>query len=236
MVPENKQIPEIYNKPEPDCNNFSIFDLVVDSLSDAISGGRSIILDILESEEYEAVKEIGSDISGLKNLISYVRKVASIPDILYMRKVKRYCKGISTISPHSREKFARKIGKKSINKDSIYVLDILNRTEDEMKIDIFAELFKHKVYENIDDMTYRRMMTLVDHTLYHDIVYMDSHIQEEHIKISTPEEESLLAAGWLIYYAPTWGSFSPKGGKSYKYTSTAVKFCELISGVLIKSD
>ena len=236
MTQKIKQVPETTTKKEPDYNAFDYLNSVANSLSTVISGGSSAILNLFKSDEFETIKEISSNLSASINAITYVRKIASIPNLLYMRKVARYCRGISTIPQPSREKFANRIGQKAVNKDSIFVLDILNRAEDEMKIDIFVELFKHKVNDTIDDGTYRRMMTMVDHTLYHDLTYMKSHIREEHIEIKTPEEESLLASGWLIYYSPTWGSFTHEGGKSYKYTSTAAKFCELISNVLVKSD
>ena len=48
------------------------------------------------------------------------------------------------------------------------------------------------------------------------------------IKITSEEEENLLATGWLIFAGIGWGTATEEGGNLYRYTRTAKQFCNII--------
>ena len=178
----------------------------------------------------ETAKEIGEDLSKAVEVVAKIRKIASIPDKFFMYKVERYCAGLFSIPLSEREKYAKKIGKKSLNKENVFVLGVLNRNEELSKIDIFVKLFVAKLYEKIDDQTYRRLMLQVDRTMFSDILYLRDNICEGEVKITSVEEENLLAMGWLIFAGIGWGTATEDGGNIYAYTQTAKLFCKVVFG------
>ena len=157
-----------------------------------------------------------------------IRKSASIPDKLFMHKMERYCAGLVSIPSSKREKYAAKVGKKSLNKDSVFILGVLNKIEELSKIDILVRLFEAKMDEEIDDQTYRRMMLQVDRTMYSDILFLKDNICDDLIKIASVEEENLLATGWLIFAGIGIGTATEEGGNLYSYTQTAKQFCNVV--------
>lgn len=58
--------------------------------------------------------------------------------------------------------------------------------------------------EEINDQTYRRMMLQVDRTMFSDILFLKDNICNNDIKITSEEEENLLATGWLIFAGIGW--------------------------------
>lgn len=201
---------------------------VIDSFSTFIEQGTNNVMTLLTSNEvantFEDIKEIGEDLSKSIKVFRTIRKIASIPDKLFMLKVERYCAGVSIIPIEKRKKYLKKMGKKSLNKDSVFVLGILNRNEELSKIDIFIRLLEAK----IDDQMYHRLMLQVDRTMFLDILYLKENIGDEDIKIMTVEQENLLAMGWLIFVGIGWGTATEEGENIYKYTQTAKKFCEIV--------
>lgn len=183
---------------------------IANTLSTLIEQGTDTVMTFLASDEVtnalETAKEIGEELSKAVKIITIIRKGASIPDKYFMHKIERYCAGLSAIPLAKREKYAKKIGKKSLNKETIFILGVLNRNEELSKIDIFVRLFEAKINEEIDDQTYQRMMLQVDRTMFSDILYLKDHICDGSVKIKTVEEENLLAMGWLIFAGTEWVS------------------------------
>lgn len=208
-------------------------DSVADSLSMWIEQGTDKIKAIFDSGMVSGVldtaKEIGDGLSKVFKVISLVRKSASIPDKLFIRKTERYCAGLVSIPAEKREQYAKRIGKKALNKDSVFILGVLNRIEELSKIDILVKLFEEKIYARIDDQTYRRMMLQVDRTMFSDILFLKDHICDDHIAITSVEEEDLITAGWLVFAGIDGGSATEHSKSLYLYTETAKQFCEIIS-------
>lgn len=207
-------------------------DSVIDSLSTLIEQGSKKIVAFISSDDFSdllaEIKELGAELSKAIKVVKIIRKSASIPDKLFMHKMERYCAGLVSIPSSKREKYAAKVGKKSLNKDSVFILGVLNKIEELSKIDILVRLFEAKMDEEIDDQTYRRMMLQVDRTMYSDILFLKDNICDDLIKIASVEEENLLATGWLIFAGIGIGTATEEGGNLYSYTQTAKQFCNVV--------
>ena len=207
-------------------------DSVIDSLSTLIEQGSEKIVAFISSDDFSdllaEIKELGAELSKAIKVVKIIRKSASIPDKLFMHKMERYCAGLVSIPSSKREKYAAKVGKKSLNKDSVFILGVLNKIEELSKIDILVRLFEAKMDEEIDDQTYRRMMLQVDRTMYSDILFLKDNICDDSIKIASVEEENLLATGWLIFAGIGIGTATEEGGNLYSYTQTAKQFCNVV--------
>ena len=207
-------------------------DSVIDSLSTLIEQGSEKIVAFISSDDFSdllaEIKELGAELSKAIKVVKIIRKSASIPDKLFMHKMERYCAGLVSIPSSKREKYAARVGKKSLNKDSVFIPGVLNKIEELSKIDILVRLFEAKMDEEIDDQTYRRMMLQVDRTMYSDILFLKDNICDDLIKIASVEEENLLATGWLIFAGIGIGTATEEGGNLYSYTQTAKQFCNVV--------
>ena len=191
----------------------------VDSISDALSTfieqGTETVINVFTSNEaaviWETVTEVSADLVKASKVITVIKKAASIPDKLFMNKMEKYCRGLIEIPANKREKYAAKVGKPGLNKDSVFILGVLNKIEELSKIKILLTLFEAKMDGLIDDETYRRLMLLVDRTMYSDLLYLKTNITDDPIVIENDAEQGLLANGWLYYYGQTWGTATMLG-------------------------
>ena len=208
----------------------------VDSISDALSTfieqGTETVINVFTSNEaaviWETVTEVSADLEKASKVITVIKKAASIPDKLFMNKMEKYCRGLIEIPANKREKYAAKVGKPGLNKDSVFILGVLNKIEELSKIKILLTLFEAKMDGLIDDETYRRLMLLVDRTMYSDLLYLKTNITDDPIVIENDAEQGLLANGWLYYYGQTWGTATEDSQLVYNYTNIAKQFCQLI--------
>lgn len=167
-------------------------ELVLDSISDALSTfieqGTENVINVFTSNEaaviWETVTDVSADLVKASKVIMVIRKAASIPDMLFMNKMEKYCRGLIEI---------------------------------EAKMDGL-----------IDDETYRRLMLLVDRTMYSELLYLKSNITDDSIVIENNAEQRLLANGWLYYFEQTWGTSTEDSQSVYNYTDIAKQFCQLI--------
>ena len=209
------------------------------SLATFIEYGGAEINKIIDSADLkdaiDVAGNLGEELADAITVFKKIRAVASIPDMLFIAKVERYCAGLFSIPPEQREKYVGKVGKASLNKDSAFILGVLNKIEELEKVDILVKLFEAKVFEKIDDRTYRRMMLQVDRTMYSDILFLKNNICNEGIRISSYDDEAanLLSTGWLTLDGLYWGSADEVGGYRYKYTRTAKLFCNIVFGMFI---
>lgn len=207
-------------------------DSVVETFSTLIKQGEETIVTFFNSNKvYDAMDKIDTlseDLSEALKVVNTIRKIASIPDKLFMRKLELYCTELVSIPVSKREKYVEKVGKKSLSKDSVFILGVLNKTEELSKINIFIKLFKAKIDEEINDQTYRRMMLQVERTMFSDILFLKDNICNNEIKITSVEEENLLATGWLIFAGIGISTNNEDGGTRYLYTQTAKQFCNIV--------
>jgi hypothetical protein len=211
-------------------NNLELLEVgtVTNFLSTWIEQGVENTVAFISSDEVsdvlDEIKELGAELSKALKVVNIIRKSASIPDKLFMQKMERYCTGMVSIPVSKRKKYVERVGKKALNKDSVFILGVLNKIEELSKIDILVRLFEAK----IDDQTYRRMMLQVDRTMFSDILFLKNNICNDTIKVTSVEEENLLAMGWLIFAGIGIGTVTEEGGNLYSYTRTAKQFCNIV--------
>lgn len=210
---------------------------VEESLAVLIENGTNEIAGLLSSENpdelfRDVLTSCGEALSSVK-YINMAKKVATIPDQLFLIKFEKYCRGLLNIPIEKREKYVKKVGKECLNKDSVFILDVLSRIEELSKIDRMLKLFEAKIYEKIDDQTYRRLMLMADRTMLSDLEYMEKHINNKDnnsFSISSDSEQGLLSAGWLLYEGQTIGDLNTGTNSEhfYRYSRAAFVYCELM--------
>lgn len=204
------------------------FETIVETLSALIEKGTDAVLSFFKSDAWNTALDIGSDLGKVIRIISGIRKLTSIPDKIWMKRFELYCQGLLSIPVQKREKYVKKVGKHGLNKDSVFILGVLSRNEELSKIDIFVTLFAARINEIIDEETYRRMMLLVDRTMYSDVLYLIENCSDGNISIDNDAKQGLLANGWLIYSGQPIVGFNEDSYFIYRYTDVSKRFCRIV--------
>lgn len=209
----------------------SVNDLA-ETVSTFIVEGTNDIVNFFTSETMveilEVSKDIGESLSKAFKVISIIQKSASIPDKLFMHKMEKYLKGLTEIPQEKRNKYLERVGKKSLNKDSVFILNMVNRIEESSKFDILLKLFEAKMDQIIDDSMYTRLCLLVDRTMYTDLLYLIENIKDNNFYLTTNEDFGLFGGGWMIFDGITWGSATEDSGNAYRFSLSAHVFCDII--------
>ena len=109
-------------------NNLELLEVgtVTNSLSTWIEQGVENTVAFISSDEVsdvlDEIKELGAELSEALKVVNIIRKSASIPDKLFMQKMERYCTGMVSIPVSQRKKYVERVGKKALNKDSVFIL------------------------------------------------------------------------------------------------------------------
>jgi len=86
--------------------------------------------------------------------IGWIRKVSSVPTKLFMYMYEKYAIGLSEIPLEKRNRYLKKVGKKGLDRDSVFVLTIFNKIDELAKIEMMLSLLGEKIDCIIDDRTY----------------------------------------------------------------------------------
>ena len=105
-----------------------------------------------------------------------IRKTASIPSKLYLRKLDRFMRGVTEIPLVERQKYIHLVSNDQYNKDSVYILEMINRIEDIDKVDFLLRLFELRMTDVLTDGEFRRMSLMVASTMKEDLDYMARNI------------------------------------------------------------
>lgn len=190
------------------------------------------IMIYLSTDEIEPIRELlGESINAIE-LFQKIKKIGDISDKLFALKLERYFKGLTQIPEEKRKKYINRIGREKLNKENVFILNVLNRVEELSKIDIFIALFKAKLDDKTDDETYRRLMIMVDRTLFSDLEYLRLNFKEDSISIKDNSTQGLLSAGWLCYSGQSWGSGSDESEQKYKYLNIAKTYLDITNEYL----
>ena len=181
----------------------------------------------------ETITQIGEAVSETVKILKTVKKVAGIPTALYMKKFERYCKGLAEIPLEKRQKYMKLLGTEEFNKESVFVLNIINRIEENEKIDFFIKILNAKMDEIIDDSEYHRLMILTDRTMYSDLLYMKDNITDDPVKLSSEADYGLVASGLLVNAGNEWVGLmdGEDNGVRFNYTLAAKKMAQIFFGV-----
>ena len=197
-------------------------DVLKDILETFMNEATDIAVQVMNSDIVqdgtEILSQVGEAVSGAIKSLKVAQKIASIPTALYMKKFERYCKGLTTIPLEKRQKYMKLLGKEKLNKESVFVLNVINRIEENEKIPLFLKILNAKMDGFIDDNEYHRLMILTDRTLYSDLLYLKDNITEDPVKLNSDSDYGLLLTFAKKYsFAKMYISRSPKSipwGKS----------------------
>ncbi|MBR3721485.1 MAG: hypothetical protein IKN12_01860, partial [Selenomonadaceae bacterium] len=128
-------------------NNFlnesqSVVDSAVSVIQTTFTSAGGIVADVLDgakdladNDVVKAIKDGAEYIGDAVNAIKVIKKICDLPTMLFMRKFNLYCRGLSEIPPEKRKSYLEKTEGILRKKDSLFVLNIINKIEDEAKID-----------------------------------------------------------------------------------------------------
>ena len=123
-------------------------DVLKDILETFMNEATDIAVQVMNSDIVqdgtEILSQVGEAVSGAIKSLKVAQKIASIPTALYMKKFERYCKGLTTIPLEKRQKYMKLLGKEKFNKESVFVLNVINRIEENEKIPLFLKILNAK--------------------------------------------------------------------------------------------
>lgn len=194
--------------------------------------------EILNSDTFQNISGIAADLSQAIKGITLIKKVCSIPNIIFMNKFEKFCRGLADIPIEKRQKYLSKVGKRNFNKESVFIFTVINKIEEVDKIDFFLKLLSALLDEKITHDEYRRLIILTNSNLYSDILYLKEHITSNPVKLTTDSDYGLVAGGLLVTAGSEW--FERKSedendtGIRFNYTMSAKKW-QIYSLILIVS-
>lgn len=174
----------------------------------------------------------GDDVQNLifsTKPIKMLKALISVPDILLMRKVERFCKGLQSLSEIDRDRYARRIGKLTSEREHVFLLNVINKTEEEEKLVFLANVFVARTVCNLDEKNYRRLMLMIESTMFDDLVFLLKNYKKGPVTMETSEALGLLSEGWVVYGAQTWGTIGSEDVKIYEYTKMAGCFYSIMN-------
>lgn len=212
-------------------------DVLKDILETFMNEATDIAVQVMNSDIVqdgtEILSQVGEAVSGAIKSLKVAQKIASIPTALYMKKFERYCKGLTTIPLEKRQKYMKLLGKEKFNKESVFVLNVINRIEENEKIPLFLKILNAKMDGFIDDNEYHRLMILTDRTLYSDLLYLKDNITEDPVKLNSDSDYGLASSGLLVAAGNEWveGMDDADNGVRFNYTLAAKKMAYIFFGV-----
>ena len=189
-------------------------------------------------QDAKAITDIANEnISETITLFKTLRSISGIPTQLFLHKFERYCKGLGEIPREKRAAYVRKLGKEKFNREGVFILNVLNRIEENEKIDFMLRLLERRLDETLDDTTYRRLMVLIDRTLYTDLLYLKDHVTDRPIEISEAEEFGLVSSGLISSDGLGWVSDTAEQPTVllFRYTPAAQQLAEILFGTTEKA-
>lgn len=184
----------------------------------------------------EISEELGQSLADTVKGLKLLKSVASIPTKLYLHKFEKFCKGLIEIPLEKRQHFMEVLGHQRFNQESYFILNSINRVEEEEKIPFFVKLLDARIDGRIDGNEYRRLTILVDRTMYTDLVYLEHHITADPVALCTDSDYGLVASGLLVTAGNEWvGDFVNKHnptdtGIRFNYTASAKKLANILWG------
>ena len=199
--------------------------------------GTTSAAEFLESDlvqdTKEVVVEIGTALGNVIKTWKMLKSVASIPTKIYLRKFERFCRGISDIPLEQRQKFMEKLGHERFQRESVFILNVVNRIEEEDKLPLLAKILDACTAGVITLSEFRRLTMLVDRTLYSDLEYLGQHITADPVVLCTDSDYGLVASGLLVTagneFMTDFDDDDPTDtGIRFNYTAAAKKLASIL--------
>lgn len=181
--------------------------------------------------------ELGESLSDAVKGLKLLKSVASIPSKLYLRKFEKFCRGLAQIPLEKRQKYMKTLGREKFNRESVFILNVINRIEEEDKFPLLIKLLDARTAGILTSDEYRRLTVLVDRTFYSDLLYLEHNITADPVALHTDSDYGLVASGLLVTAGNDWGDDltsedDPNDtGIRFNYTSSAKKLAQVLFGV-----
>lgn len=214
-------------------NNKNYIDVLENILEIFMNEATELVKNVTESDFVqggtEVLSQIGESLCEAVKFLKATQKIANIPTVLYMNKFENYCKGLTDIPLEKRQKYVLQLGKDKFNKESVFVLNVINRIEETEKISLFLKLLSAKMDGILTDTEYRRLMILTDRTLYSDLLYLKDNITADPVRLNTDSDYGLVASGLLVAAGNEWieDLESTDNGVRFNYTYAAKKMVSI---------
>ena len=178
----------------------------------------------------EAIGEMADEILKANDAYKAIKFFVSIPTRLYMWKYQQFCSGLHKIDKEEYAKYLQHIGREKVNKEIYIILGIIEKIEEDEKIEYIDNIFKARVENMIDENTYRRLLIYVSRTPHADLLYMRRHISTDAVPLDSIELEGLLSNGWLNI-VPIGKQSIGNESISCCYNQIAFKFYEIVNDI-----
>ena len=107
---------------------------------------------------------------------------------------------------------------------------VIQKIEEKEKIPFLLKLLEAQMYNIIDLTEYRRLMILVDRTLYSDLLYLKDHITADPVALHNEADYGLAASGLLVTAGNSWGHFDHGADSDmvFNYALSAKKLAQIL--------
>ena len=180
------------------------------------------------------VTELGNALSDAIKGLKALKAIASIPSKLYLRKFEKFCRGLADIPLEKRQRYMKILGREKFTQESVFILNVINRIEEEDKLPLLIKLLDARSGEEINEEEYRRLTVMVDRTLYNDLLYLGQNITADPVALITDSDYGLAASGLLVTAGSNWvttGGLPNDTGSRFNYTSSAKKLAKICFSV-----
>lgn len=174
-------------------NIIEILENVIDALVD---NGSKLLDDITNNETITTIELVGEGIGDSIDAYKALKAIASIPNILFMRKFERYLKGLLNLTEKDKQKIKDKLNK-DFSKDKLLILNAINNTDEEEKIDIYSKITKLLLDDEISIDEHRKFILMTRNATYDDLMYLKKCYYSKD-RFDDLNDETLLSNGWTI--------------------------------------
>ena len=195
--------------------------------------GKQMMCDAVEDnkENIETVRDVLGVIGDTATAAKIIQTAITLPDQLYMRKYRRFEKGVGEYNLPERQKIMRNVSKLKVKTYTPFILNVINACEEEEKMDFLVKLTAAWMEKRLDDADYRRLALMMERTPYDDMIYLKGLFEKQHIELRSVMEESLLANGWLNADSVAFQKIHRDAVAQCYLTANAWKFGEVVFGI-----
>lgn len=155
----------------------------------------------------ETLEEIlGDSIKGL----SLYKDIKDFPSKLLCRKIEKFLEGAISIEGEYREKFIIKF-KKEIQNNTVRILNIIDKVEDESKVDYINNIFESLVKEEIDFNMFFRLCKCIEFCIKEDIETLGEYTERKSVGKHSISSQILVDNGLLTEYRIQLADGNAKG-------------------------
>ncbi len=212
-------------------SNLSVTDLNK-TLQTIINDGADWVNAVFDSDAMKLLNNLGNDVSDAVGSLRILKAIADIPTRLFTSKFEKFCKGLMEVPIEKRQKWVRKLDSKRLNKESVFILTMIDKVEELDKLDIFVALFEACADGRITLDEFHRYVVRVDQTLVSDLLYMKEHLTGEDFYVEDVEQEGLLSSGWIVFSGIAIQDIEDEHETPnlYHYSDSTKTFCDIVFG------